>query len=152
MRKLPPSVFVPEKNSNGAMPAEIHGLSSEESLADLYDRYAPQVERWARRLAGPTFDAEDLVHDIFLVVLRRHREFRGEAKIATWLFRITAQVVRWRRRNNTLRRWLWGVHGAALTESHVNNGPTRSRKSSDAKMPADSTPPWIGCRKSTARS
>lgn len=91
-----------------------------ESIEELYDHYAPLVERWARRLAGPRFDAEDLLHDIFLVVLRRRHEFRGDAKISTWLFRITQQVVRWRRRNDSLRRWLWGQNGAAVSEACVN--------------------------------
>jgi RNA polymerase sigma-70 factor (ECF subfamily) len=95
----------------------------EDSFTELYDRYAPQVERWVRRLAGPRFDAEDLLHDVFLVVWRRHHEFRDEAKITTWLFRITAQVVRWRRRNDTLRSWLLGQHGHALAEA-TQRGPT----------------------------
>jgi hypothetical protein len=60
-----------------------------ETIEEIYDRYAPQVERWVRRLAGPRLDVEDLLHDIFLVVLRRRHEFRGEAKITTWLFCIT---------------------------------------------------------------
>ena len=87
------------------------GAETAESIDAIYDRYAPQVERWARRLAGPQLDAEDLLHDIFLVVMRRWPEFRGEAKLTTWLFRITQQVVRWRRRNVAIRRWLWGRHG-----------------------------------------
>ncbi len=91
-----------------------------ESIEELYDRYAPQVERWARRLAGPRFDAEDLLHDIFLVVLRRRHEFRGDAKISTWLFRITQQVVRWRRRNDALRRLLWGQHGQPMADACAN--------------------------------
>lgn len=92
-------------------PLAASGPEPAESIDTIYDRYAPQVERWARRLAGPQFDAEDLLHDIFLIVMRRWHEFRGEAKITTWLFRITQQVVRWRRRNDALRRWLWGRHG-----------------------------------------
>jgi RNA polymerase sigma-70 factor (ECF subfamily) len=92
-------------------PLAASGPETAESIETIYDRYAPQVERWARRLAGPQFDAEDLLHDIFLVVMRSWPEFRGEAKITTWLFRITQQVVRWRRRNDALRRWLWGRHG-----------------------------------------
>ena len=101
---------------NSAMPPSkdrfaASGPQAAESIDAIYDRYAPQVERWARRLAGPQFDAEDLLHDIFLVVMRRRHEFRGEAKITTWLFRITQQVVRWRRRNDAIRRWLWGRHG-----------------------------------------
>ena len=91
-----------------------------ESIEQIYDRYAPQVERWARRLAGPRFDAEDMLHDIFLVVLRRRHEFRGEAKISTWLFRITQQVVRWRRRNDALRRLLWGQHSQPLAEARAS--------------------------------
>jgi RNA polymerase sigma factor (sigma-70 family) len=87
------------------------GSENAESVDAIYDRHAPQVERWARRLAGPQFDAEDLLHDIFLVVMRRWPEFRGDAKVTTWLFRITLQVVRWRRRNDAVRRWLWGRHG-----------------------------------------
>ena len=87
-----------------------NGSEAAESIDAIYDRYAPQVERWARRLAGPQFDAEDLLHDIFLVVMRRLPEFRGEARITTWLFRITQQVVRWRRRNDALRHWLWDRH------------------------------------------
>jgi RNA polymerase sigma-70 factor (ECF subfamily) len=84
------------------------------TVAELYDRYAHQVERWARRLAGPRFDTEDLLHDIFLVVLRRRHEFRGDSKITTWLFRITDRVIRWRRRNEALRQLLWGRHGQGL--------------------------------------
>lgn len=82
--------------------------AGEETVAEIYDRHAPQIERWARRLAGPRFDPEDLLHDIFLVVLRRRHEFRGDSKVTTWLFRITEQVVRWRRRNERVRRLLWG--------------------------------------------
>jgi RNA polymerase sigma-70 factor (ECF subfamily) len=117
MRKPPPSASPPKESLDSG------GLGGADSLAELYDRYAPQVERWARRLAGPRFDPEDLLHDIFLVVLRRRHEFRGEAKITTWLFRITAQVVRWRRRNAALRCWLWGLHGQSLAEAKPS-GPT----------------------------
>ena len=88
-----------------------------ETIEEIYDRYAPQVERWVRRLAGPRLDPEDLLHDIFLVVLRRRHEFRGEAKLTTWLFCITQRIVRWRRRKAALRRWLWQTHGQAVAEA-----------------------------------
>ena len=101
-------------------PLAASGPEPAESIDAIYDRYAPQVERWARRLAGPQFDAEDLLHDIFLVVVRRWREFRGEAKITTWLFRVTQQVVRWRRRNDAIRRWLWGRHGQDMLDARTS--------------------------------
>ena len=117
MRKPPPSASPPKESRDSS------GLGGADSLAELYDRYAPQVERWARRLAGPRFDPEDLLHDIFLIVLRRRHEFRGEAKMTTWLFRITAQVVRWRRRNTALRGWLWSLHGKSLVDATIGRTP-----------------------------
>ena len=77
-------------------------------LADLYRAHAQTVARWASRLGGPAIDVEDVVQDVFLVVQRRLDEFRGEARIETWLYRITANMVRWRRRKEKWRRWLGG--------------------------------------------
>jgi RNA polymerase sigma-70 factor (ECF subfamily) len=76
----------------------------------LYETYEPMVERWVRRLAGPGADVEDLVHDVFVVALRRRSEFRGEAKVSTWLFRIAELVVRKRRFRRRLRQVLDVLH------------------------------------------
>jgi RNA polymerase sigma-70 factor (ECF subfamily) len=75
-------------------------------LETVYRTYGERVSRWAARLAGPGFDLEDIVHDIFLVVQRRLPEFRGEAKLSTWLYEITVRVVQARRRQRR-RRWPW---------------------------------------------
>jgi RNA polymerase sigma-70 factor, ECF subfamily len=74
-----------------------------DSLDQLFETYEPSVERWVRRLAGPGAEVEDLVHDVFLVALRRRHEFRGDAKISTWLFRITELIVRKRRSRRRAR-------------------------------------------------
>ena len=85
--------------------------SDPELLFDhLYENYEPTVERWVRRLAGPSADVEDLIHDIFVVALRRRAEFRGEAKVSTWLFRITQFVVRKVRFRRKLRQCLDVLH------------------------------------------
>ena len=74
-------------------------------LEELYRLHGDDIARWAARLGGPVADMDDLVQEVFLVVARRFREFRGEARLATWLFGITANVVRNRRRSD--RRWGW---------------------------------------------
>jgi RNA polymerase sigma-70 factor (ECF subfamily) len=79
-------------------------------LDDLYARHAADVKRWARRLAGPTADLDDLLHDVFVVALRRRFTFRGDASIKTWLFRITHHVVRNRMRRSLVRRLLFQRH------------------------------------------
>jgi RNA polymerase sigma-70 factor, ECF subfamily len=83
---------------------------SSDSLDELYQEYAADVKRWAYRLAGPGADLEDLLHDVFVIALRRHFTFRGQAKIRTWLFRITNNVVRNRRRRGIIRGLLLRRH------------------------------------------
>jgi RNA polymerase sigma-70 factor (ECF subfamily) len=77
-----------------------------DTLDQLYETYEPSVERWVRRMAGPGAEVEDLVHDVFLVALRRWHEFRGDAKVSTWLFRITERIVRKRRFRQRLHGFL----------------------------------------------
>ena len=81
------------------------------------------VERWVRRFVGPSPDVEDLIHDVFVVALRRRREFRGDAKVSTWLFRITQLVVRKRRFRRRLRQFLDSLH-RSHQEAVVPPSPT----------------------------
>jgi RNA polymerase sigma-70 factor (ECF subfamily) len=69
-------------------------------LATVYRAHADAVATWTRRLGGPDLDVEDAVHEVFLVVQRRLPEWRGDAKLTTWLYEITLRVVSDRR-----RRW-----------------------------------------------
>jgi RNA polymerase sigma-70 factor, ECF subfamily len=73
----------------------------------VYRRHGARVSYWAARLAGPGFDIDDIVHDVFLVVLRRLKEFRGDAQVSTWLHEITVRVVQAHRRKRRRRTWLW---------------------------------------------
>ena len=99
-------------------------LRDPELLFDhLYESYEPMVERWVRRLCGPSADVEDLIHDVFVVALRRRREFRGDAKVSTWLFRITQLVVRKRRFRRKLRQYLDVLH-RGHAEATVPPSPT----------------------------
>ena len=76
----------------------------------LYRTHASTVTRWVSRLAGPTADVDDLVHEVFMAAAAGR--FRGEAQLTTWLYRITARTVgRWRRRH----RW-WHRRTGPLTD------------------------------------
>jgi RNA polymerase sigma-70 factor (ECF subfamily) len=82
-------------------------------LDAVYREHAPTVARWVRRLGGPTLDVEDCVHEVFLVAQARLQDFRGEAKLTTWLYRIAHNVIRHQRRKLRLRRWLRGTASEA---------------------------------------
>jgi len=81
--------------------------SERSSSAALYREHAQRVAGWASRLGGPRSgaDLEDVVQEIFLRVHRALPGFRGEAEITTWLYRITENVVRARRRKEKIRRF-----------------------------------------------
>jgi RNA polymerase sigma-70 factor (ECF subfamily) len=76
--------------------------ASRPALEELYLAHAADVGRWAARLGGPRIDVDDVVQEVFVVASRRLEAFRGDAKITTWLFRITDRIVR------NHRRW-WNV-------------------------------------------
>lgn len=99
------------------------GYDPELLFDHLYETYEPLVERWVRRLAGPSGEVEDLIHDVFVVALRRRSEFRGDAKVSTWLFRITELVVRKRRFRRRLRQFLDVLH-RSHQEAVVPPSPT----------------------------
>ncbi len=67
-------------------------------------RAARQIARWAERLGGPALDPDETVQEVLMVVARRLPEFRGDARITTWLFRITTRVLANQRRAAGRRR------------------------------------------------
>jgi RNA polymerase sigma-70 factor, ECF subfamily len=101
-----------EVASAAVMPGRQDALDA--VLDRIYERHVADVDRWVRRLVGPREDVEDLVHEVFLVAVRRRGSFRGEASVKTWLFRIAHHVVRGRRRRDRVRRWLFARHAEDL--------------------------------------
>jgi RNA polymerase sigma-70 factor (ECF subfamily) len=89
-----------------AAPAEQPEVPLE--LGALYRAHAQAVARWAARLAGPALDVEDIVHEVFLVVRSQLPRFRPGARMTTWLYGITQNVVRHQRRKQRWRNWLSG--------------------------------------------
>lgn len=89
----------------------LDGLADERSktsldLEGLYREHGSEMSRWVKRLWG-RHDAEDVLHEVLLVVQRRLPEFRGESALKTWLYGVTARVVIDRRRKERWRRLLF---------------------------------------------
>src|SRR6266478_7119960 len=92
-------------------------------VEDLFRDYAAIVEKWVARLAGPAVDADDVVQEVFMVVQRRLAEWRADAKISTWLFRITERVVHRQRHKQRLDQWAEGL-AEDFTDQIPCDGPT----------------------------
>lgn len=64
----------------------------EAAFRELVTRYSPMVFALASRLVRPPLRPEDIAQDVFLRVHRGLPHFRGEASLATWIYRIVANV------------------------------------------------------------
>ncbi|MBV9848771.1 MAG: sigma-70 family RNA polymerase sigma factor [Armatimonadetes bacterium] len=59
-----------------------------QAFAQFVDAYGPRVHRLARRYARTEADAEDVTQEIFLALYRGLADFRGESRLATWVYRV----------------------------------------------------------------
>jgi RNA polymerase sigma-70 factor (ECF subfamily) len=57
-------------------------------LAALFDAHAPYVFRVLRRFGVRDADVDDVLQEVFLVVMRRYADFEGRSKVRTWLYAI----------------------------------------------------------------
>jgi len=64
---------------------------NDEAFAELVRRYRQPVFRLAVSILGQEFapDAEDVAQDVMLRIHGALRSFRGEAKVGSWIYRIT---------------------------------------------------------------
>jgi RNA polymerase sigma-70 factor (ECF subfamily) len=74
------------------------------ALGGLYDRHHARVHHFLRRATGSASDAEDVTHEVFLVLTRAAAKYDGRSCAAPFLLGIAAQLVRQRRRR--VARWV----------------------------------------------
>jgi RNA polymerase sigma-70 factor (ECF subfamily) len=65
----------------------------------IYDAHADRIFRLAWRMTGDRAAAEDLTQDVFVRAFDRLRQFRGTARLGTWLYQLGISVIL-----NALRR------------------------------------------------
>lgn len=103
-----------ERDAAGASAAELP-----EELERLYSEHFEFVWRSLRRLGIGTEHLDDAVQDVFIVSLRRRRDFRGHSSDRTWLFGIATNVAHEYRRK--ARR---AAHTTPVTEDYTSGGPS----------------------------
>jgi len=66
--------------------------------AELFERYAPALLRFADRLLSDRSSAEEVTQEVFVKLISRAHQYDGRAEVASWLFAIAANACRDRRR------------------------------------------------------
>lgn len=101
-----------------------------QAQADLYERYiygSPAIRGLLRRAVPAEAEREDLLHEIFLAAIESTAEFRGDARLSTYLFRIAQlTVLEAHRSANTQKR---GGHVRLIGESEWTENPAQEPRS-----------------------
>ena len=61
----------------------------EQALSDLSDAYSSKIYQLAFRYLRNKEDAEEVTQDVLFKVYRKVGEFRGDAALSSWIYRIT---------------------------------------------------------------
>ncbi len=70
------------------------GTSSPAQMMAVLSHRLPYLYRYAYRLLGNKADAEDAVQDALLAAFKHANQFRGEARLSTWLTAIVINCAR----------------------------------------------------------
>jgi RNA polymerase sigma-70 factor (ECF subfamily) len=80
-------------------------LGSEPAFKMLVETYRKLVVNTCFGLVHNTEDAEDIAQDVFIEVFRSIKNFRADAKLSTWLYRIAVNRSLNHIRDNKQRKW-----------------------------------------------
>jgi RNA polymerase sigma-70 factor (ECF subfamily) len=78
-----------EPRTGEAMLLERLRAGDERAVEELVDTYASRIFQLAFRYLRNKEDAEEVTQDVLYKVYRKVREFRGDAALSSWIFRIT---------------------------------------------------------------
>ena len=88
-----------------------------QELEELVNRHAPAVYRLAFARTGSREDAEDVMQEVFLRLLRRSPELNGEDHLRAWLLHAAANCA------NSLHRRPWRRRELPLEEDTAQTPP-----------------------------
>ncbi len=94
----------------------------------LVENYQRMVVNTCLGIVHNKADAEDLAQDVFLEIFRNAENFRGEAKISTWLYRIATNRSLNFIRNNKRKRFFQSIEetfiGGRNRTNEISETPT----------------------------
>jgi RNA polymerase sigma-70 factor, ECF subfamily len=97
----------------------------EQALSDLADAYGSKIYQLAFRYLRNKEDAEEVTQDVLFKVYRKVGEFRGDAALSSWIYRITFNAAMSRLRTAQFQRAQAEDRREAAIDSDTMGEPTR---------------------------
>lgn len=103
------------------------------AVADLSSTYGPRIQQLAFRYLKNWEDAEEVAQDVLLKVHRKIGNFRGDAALSSWIYRITFNTAMSRLRTSRFSR----PHEVHVPELQGENGERVTAEPADWASIAD---------------
>ncbi|MGI9534807.1 MAG: RNA polymerase sigma factor [Thermodesulfobacteriota bacterium] len=71
---------------------------------EIFNRYYQKTRKLALKILTDVDEAEDIVQEVFVTLLKSMNGFRGESKFSTWLYAISLNTIRMRLREKVKDR------------------------------------------------
>ena len=107
------------------------------NFAAIYEDFQPKVLRYLKGLVGPD-EAEDISQNVFLKVHAGLKDFRGEASLSTWVYRIATNAALDRLRSRSFREAAQVASGAAAPGDAADAGAVADVAGNTAEPSAES--------------
>ncbi|MFC1584716.1 RNA polymerase sigma factor, partial [Fibrobacterota bacterium] len=96
-----------------------------EALEHAYGKYAEKILNQGYRILLSREAAEDVLHDIYVNLFRRIRNFRGKSSLGTWLYRVTHNLCLEKIRKEKNRRRILSDNTPLLSNTKELDTETR---------------------------
>jgi RNA polymerase sigma factor (sigma-70 family) len=102
-------------------------LGSEAAFRSLVERYQGRVYRTVLSLLRNPEEAEDVAQEVFVEVYQTINQFRGEATLSTWLYRLaTSRALKTLRRARAKKRFAFFTSLLGLGNAVLHEVPTHA--------------------------
>lgn len=78
-------------------------MSRDIDFKEIFEQFHPKILHYLSRMTNP-HEAEDIAQEVFDKVSRSLRNFKGESKLSTWLYRIATNAAIDRMRSSSFKR------------------------------------------------
>jgi RNA polymerase sigma-70 factor (ECF subfamily) len=88
-----------------------------DAFENIYKQYGDRIFGLCLRMSKSRETAEDLVQEVFILLIRKIKSFRGESKFSTWLYRISVNTcLSYLRKQQTKKETTEGFDAAAALQ------------------------------------
>ena len=106
----------------------------DQALSDLIDTYGTKIYQLAFRYLRNKEDAEEVAQDVLFKIHRNVGEFRGDAALSSWIYRITFNAAMSRLRSGAYQRALEERRQAAAADREEPDGRVRTEPADWSEM------------------